>query len=148
MKKIFLMMLLVAGSVMAFAQNGRRVPETVRNQYQNDYPNNQNPNWTWSNNRWHARYRDHNNGDRYMDVYYDRNGHRVAAYSPWDRTQVPTVVVDHFHRKYRRYGDNYTVYRVERPAGGFLFELNFGIGKSARKVYYDENGREVTYHRY
>jgi uncharacterized protein YxeA len=155
MKKLVLAIALMTGTMMSFAQNrdenrdrdrDRRnnPPVTVTRSWTRDYPNNNDVQWERSGNYYRARYgdRDHNNRNTY--VYYDRNGRRVQSYGEWDRNDVPEVVRQRIATRYRNY-PNYNVYRIERPGRGFLFQISLGSGNGARKVYYDENGREVRY---
>jgi hypothetical protein len=150
MKKMFFLIVFTAGSIVLFAQNDRdrrknredNVPVTVQRSWQRDYPNYSNATWDRRNNEWHTRYMDRDHGNRYVDVYYDRNGRRIQSQGDWDRNDIPVTVRDRFRRRYHE--DNYNVYRIERPGRGILFQITFG-GNNSRKVYYDERGREVRY---
>lgn len=148
MKKIFLMTALCVSSVMVFAQNDnyRRMPPTsVQRSWQRDYPDhnmNQDRNWEWRNNRWHTQYQDRDHSNRNVDVYYDKNGHRMYSQSAWDRNDLPDRVRERMRNRYRT--DNYTAYRVEKPGGKVYFQLTLGGG---RNVYLDERGRETTRYR-
>jgi len=150
MKKMFFLVLLTTGSIILFAQNDKyrdknrkeNVPAVVQQSYQRDYPNYNNSTWDRRNNEWHTRYMDRDHGNRYVDVYYDRNGRRMLAQSDWDRDNVPVPVRDRIRKRY--HDENYNVYRIERPGRGILFQITFG-GNNNRKVYYDERGREVRY---
>jgi hypothetical protein len=150
MKKMFFLGLFTTSSILLFAQNDKykdkkhrqeNVPQVVQQSYQREYPNYNNSTWDQRNNQWHTRYmdRDHN---RNVDVYYDRSGRRVLTQSDWDRDDVPVTVKERIRRKY--HDENYNVYRIERPGRGILFQITLG-GNNNRRVYFDENGREVRY---
>lgn len=153
MKKMFFLMLFTATSIVLFAQHDRDnkdkdrdhrqdVPVRVKQSYQRDYPNYNSGTWDRTNNQWHTRYMDQDH-NRNVDVYYDNSGRRVLSQSDWDRNDIPVNVRERIHRKYR--DDNYNVYRIERPGRGILFQITLGAN-NGRKVYFDENGREVRYH--
>jgi hypothetical protein len=129
---------------MLFAQQNnyhRNPPQNVQRSWQRDYPNyNTNNSWEYRNNRWHNRYQDRDHNNRNVDVYYDRNGRRVFWQSEWDRNDLPVVVRDRIRTRY--HADNYNAYRIERPGGGFYFQITIG---GNRNIYLDERGREVRH---
>ena len=148
MKKAIFLIVFCVSTVMLFAQqtNTRRYPPTtVQRSWQRDYPdynlNNDNQPWEWRNNRWHRRFRDRYHGDRYVDVYYDRNGRRIYALHERDRNELPDRVRERIRRRYR--SDDYSVFRVERPGRGFYFQITLG---NNRNIYLDESGREVRHY--
>ena len=145
MKKTFFVIAFCAANVVLFAQNthhhNTNPPQSVQHSWQKDYPNYSNNAWDYRNNQWHTKYqdRDHNNSN--VDVYYDRNGHRVMSQMEWNRNDLPEVVRERVRTRY--HVENYNAYRVERPGRGFYFQITLG---GNRKVYLDERGREVKYH--
>jgi hypothetical protein len=150
MKRIVLAIALLVGTTAAFAQHKYKekergnVPESVRRSWQHDHPDYTNNNWERHGNYWRSTYQDRDHNNRNVNVYYDNNGRMLQRYSDWDRNDLPVVVQQRVRTRYNRYPD-YTVNRVERPGRGFLFQINLGTGSNVRRVYYDENGREVRY---
>jgi hypothetical protein len=142
MKKVFLIVALCSSSMMLFAQqNHRNPPQSVQRSWQKDYPNHDNQTWEYRNNQWHTKYTDNDHGNRDVDVYYDRNGHRAYSQSRWDRNDLPNPVRDRIKTRY--HSENYDALRIERPGRGFYFQITLGGNK---KVYLDERGREVRNH--
>jgi len=146
MKKTFLLMVFCAGSMVLFAQQNNHnrnttPPQSVQRSWQKDYPNYNNDSWEYRNNQWHTKYQDKDHNNRNVDVYYDRNGHRIMSQSEWDRNDLPEGVRNRMKTRY--HSENYNAYRVERPGKGFYFQITLGGNK---KVYLDERGREVKYH--
>jgi hypothetical protein len=145
MKKLIFAAFLCVTSVTLFAQQQRyhrNVPPEVQRSYQKDYPNyNDNASWDMRNNQWHTRYKDRDHNNRDVDVYYDRRGQRVMTQSRWDRDDLPANVREGISRRYHR--DQYEAYRIERPGRGVFFQITLGGNK---KVYFDENGREVRHY--
>src|SRR6185295_1932967 len=148
MKKAVFLIVFCASTVMVFAKTNnlrRYPPNSVQRSWQRDYPNyNYNNNdepWEWRNNRWHRRFRDRNNNDRNIDVYYDRSGRRLYSMSDWNRDDLPVRVRERIRARYR--ADNYNVYRIERPGRGFYFQITLG---NNRRIYLDDRGREVRHY--
>ena len=131
-----------AAGVVSFAQQNnyrRNPPQNVQRSWQRDYPNYNNNSWDYSHSRWHSRYHDRDR-NKDIDVYYDRNGQRVWWQSEWDRNDLPQAVRDRIRSRYRT--ESYNAYRIERPRGGFYFQITIG---GNRNVYLDERGREVRH---
>ena len=106
MKKTFFLMAFCAGAMVLFAQENNHhhnttPPQSVQHSWQKDYPNYSNTTWTYTNNQWHTRYQDRDHDNRNVDVYYDRNGHRVMSQMEWNRNDLPEVV--RYTRFYRDY---------------------------------------------
>lgn len=144
MKKTILLATSITVSMMVFAQQHKehsKVPESVRTSWQSDYPNNKDDHNSWDmrNNQWHTRYKDKDHGNRYVDVYYDKNGHRIRSKSLWNRNDLPEAVRDRMNKKYHVH--NYQAYRIDRPEKGVVFQLSWG----KTNVYIDESGNEVKY---
>src|SRR5580765_7603235 len=117
MKKIFFLMVFCAGSTVLFAQQNNHnrntnPPQSVQRSWQKDYPNYQNDSWEYRNNQWHTKYQDKDHNNRNVDVYYDRNGHRVMSQSEWDRNDLPEGVRNRMRTRY--HSENYNAYRIER----------------------------------
>jgi hypothetical protein len=149
MKKTIFSLLLLS-STIAFAQrryhdnnrDNNTPPSTVQQTFQRENPN-QNANWNYRNNEWHATYKDNNN--RQAETYYDRNGRRRDSHINWDRNEVPRDLDDRINRTYHT--RNYNAVRIERPNSQPLFQisLNLGGGRN-RTVYMDEQGRQKQYY--
>jgi len=141
MKKIFFLIVACAFGTMVFAQyhEHKHAPESVRNSYQKDYPDYKGTAWDMKNNQWHTRYKDKDHENRYVDVYYDKDGRRVQSRSKWDHNDLPEAVRDRMRKKY--HASDYNAYRIDRPEQGIFFQLSWGN----KKVYLDEHGNEVRY---
>ncbi|HEY1870717.1 MAG TPA: hypothetical protein VGG71_06635 [Chitinophagaceae bacterium] len=142
MKKIFFLIVACTLGSMVFAQDhkDKHVPESVRDSYQKDHPDYKNPTWDMKNDQWHTRYTDKDHGNRYVDVYYDKDGKRIQSRSKWDHHELPEGVRDQMRKRY--HASNYTAYRIDRPEQGIFFQLSWGN----KKVNLDEQGNEVKYH--
>ena len=129
------------GSAQTQKKVHHKVPESVRTSYQNDYPDYKDVHTTWDmqNNHWHTRYRDKDHNNRYVDVYYDKDGHRMESRSQWNRNDLPEPVKDHMWKKYHTH--SYKAYRIDKPSKGAYFQITWGN----KKVYLDESGNEVKY---
>lgn len=127
---------------MVFAQyhdENKHVPESVRNAYHKDYPDYKSSNWDMKNNQWHTRYMDKDHDNRYVDVYYDKEGKRVQSRSKWNHNDLPDAVKERMRKKY--HANNYTAYRIDKPEQGVFFQLSWGN----KKAYLDEQGNEVKH---
>jgi hypothetical protein len=136
--------LVVSGQLIA--QEGRhRAPATVQHAFQRDYPEAGNPEWSSTNGQWSASFTDHSQYDRgEMVAHYDRSGHHVDSHIPYDRADVPQVVIDRTQRSYPDAG-GYTYTRIERPDAQPLFQVNLRVHGRRRTMYVDDNGRERRY---
>jgi len=99
MKKTMFLILFCAGTIMMYAQQHRyyrnRPPDMVIRSYQKEYRNyDHNPTWDMQNNQWHTRYMDKQNGNRNVDVYYDKSGRHVQTGREWDPIKLPPMVRD------------------------------------------------------
>ena len=145
MKKTFFLIAFCAGAMVLFAQQNNHhnttPPQSVQHSWQKDYPNYSNSTWTYTNNQWHTRYQDRDRNNRYVDVYYDKNGHRVMSQSEWDRNDLPEVVRERVRTKYHY--ENYHAHRIEKPGKAVYFQITLGGNK---KVYLDEKGHEVKHY--
>ena len=142
-KTFFLMAFCAAGTVLFAQQNNHHTnpPQSVQHSWQKEYPNYGSTSWDYRDNQWHTKYQDRDHNNRNVDVYYDRNGHRVMSLSEWNRNELPEVVRERVRTRY--HAENYNAYRVERPGRGFYFQIILGGNK---KVYLDEKGHEVKHH--
>jgi hypothetical protein len=145
MKKTFFLMAFCAGAMVLFAQQNNHhnttPPQSVQHSWQKDYPNYSNTTWSYSNNQWHTRYQDRDHNNRYVDVYYDKNGHRVMSQSEWDRNELPEGVRERVKTKY--HSENYHAHRIEKPGKAIYFQITLSGNK---KVYLDEKGHEVKHY--
>jgi len=144
MKKFFLILVLCTGSTIIFAQqnwNRRNPPAAVQRSWKKDFPGRDNDAWEWKNNHWRARYKDRDHNDRNVDVFYDKYGRRRYSQTEWDRNDLPERVQNRIRSRYRT--NNYSAYRIERPSGGFYFQITLGNNRS---VYLDNQGRETTHY--
>ena len=134
-------------SGQTIAQDTRQhVPPAIQRSFQRDYPEAHDPRWSSTNGQWHADFDDHSRYDRgEMVANYDRYGHHIDSYIPYDPNDVPMVVV---HRTQRNYpgGRDHRYTRIERPAGRPLFQVRLNLRNETRTVYLDENGNEQRYH--
>src|SRR5438477_2826968 len=97
MKKTIFSILFCASAMMLSAQqykhNRDRPPDVVIRSYQKEYKAyNNNPTWDMQNNQWHTKYLDKENGNRNVDVYYDKYGRRVQTGREWDPLRLPAPV--------------------------------------------------------
>jgi hypothetical protein len=120
-------------------QHHRKAPEAVEQSYKNEYANYNHSTWDMQNNQWHTRYMDKDHGNRYVDVYYDKEGHRLQSKSRWNRSDLPDAVKDRMRKRY--HAQNYTVYRVDKPEKGTYYQISWGN----RKIYLDETGHEIKH---
>jgi hypothetical protein len=145
MKKTFFLMAFCAGAMVLFAQQNNHhnttPPQSVQHSWQKDYPNYSNTTWSYSNNQWHTKYQDRDHNNRYVDVYYDKNGHRVMSQSEWDRNELPEGVRERVKTKY--HSENYHAHRIEKPGKAIYFQITLSGNK---KVYLDEKGHEVKHY--
>jgi len=145
MKKTFFLIAFCAGAMVLFAQQNNHhnttPPQSVQHSWQKDYPNYSNTSWNYSNNQWHTRYQDRDHNNRYVDVYYDKNGHRVMSQSEWDRNDLPEGVRERVRTKY--HSENYHAHRIEKPGKAVYFQITLSGNK---KVYLDEKGHEVKHY--
>jgi len=147
MKKTMFLILFCAGTIMMYAQQHRydrnRPPDMVIRSYQKEYRNyDHNPTWDMQNNQWHTRYMDKQNGNRNVDVYYDKSGRHIQTGREWDPIKLPPMVRDQLSRKYHE--ENYSAYRIERPGKRPFFQIT--LGANNKNVYMDDRGREVRYY--
>ena len=146
MKKTFFLMAFCAGAMVLFAQENNHhhnttPPQSVQHSWQKDYPNYSSTTWTYSNNQWHTRYQDRDHNNRNVDVYYDKNGHRVMSQSECDRNELPEGVQERVKTKY--HSENYHAHRIEKPGKAVYFQITLSGNK---KVYLDEKGHEVKHY--
>ena len=145
MKKTFFLIAFCAGAMVLFAQQNNHhnttPPQSVQHSWQKEYPNYSNTSWSYSNNQWHTRYQDRDHSNRYVDVYYDKNGHRVMSQSEWDRNDLPEGVRERVKTKY--HSENYHAHRIEKPGKAVYFQITLSGNK---KVYLDEKGHEVKHY--
>ena len=145
MKKTFFLMAFCAGAMVLFAQQNNHhnttPPQSVQHSWQKDYPNYSNTTWSYTNNQWHTRYQDRDHSNRNVDVYYDKNGHRVMSQSEWDRNDLPEGVRERVKTKY--HSENYHAHRIEKPGKAIYFQITLSGNK---KVYLDEKGHEVKHY--
>ena len=145
-------MVLCAGTLILSAQENRhdrdrdhdrnQPPEVVIRSYHRDFKAYGNPSWDMQNNEWHTRYSDQANGNRSVDVYYDRYGRRVQTGREWEPQRLPARVRDRISRRYHE--ENYSAYRIERPGKRAFFQITLGTNR--KTIYLDERGREVRYY--
>ena len=145
MKKTFFLMAFCAAGTMLFAQqnNHRNTnpPQSVQHSWQKDYPNYSNNPWDYRNNQWHTRYQDRDHNNKNVDVYYDKNGHRVMSQRECDRNELPQGVQERVRTKY--HSENYNAHQIEKPGKGTYFQITLSGNK---KVYLDEKGHEVKHY--
>ena len=145
MKKTFFLMAFCAGAMVLFAQQNNHhnttPPQSVQHSWQKDYPNYSNTTWSYSNNQWHTRYQDRDHNNKNVDVYYDKNGHRVMSQSECDRNELPQGVQDRVKTKY--HSENYHAHKIEKPGKGTYFQITLSGNK---KIYLDEKGHEVKHY--
>lgn len=147
MKKTMFLTLFCAAAMTLCAQHHRydrsRPPDAVTRSYQKEYRiYDNNPTWDMQNNQWHTRYLDRQNGNKNVDVYYDRYGRRTQTGREWDPLRLPAPVRDRISRRYHE--ENYSVYRIERPGKRPFFQIT--LGANNRIIYMDDRGREVRYY--
>ena len=153
MKKICFLIVLCAGTMMLSAQdydhyhhdrdrNRNQPPDVVVKSYSREYKGYGNPNWDLQNNEWHTRYLDRQNGNRNVDVFYDKYGRRIQTGREWDPVRLPAAVRDRISRRYHE--ENYSAYRIERPGKTAFFQIT--LGANNKVVYMDDRGREVGYY--
>ena len=94
------------------------------------------------NNEWHTRYMDRENGNRNVDIYYDKYGRRIQTGREWDPVRLPASVRDRISRRYHE--ENYSAYRIERPGKHVFFQITLAANRKV--IYIDERGREVRYY--
>jgi hypothetical protein len=145
MKKTFFLIAFCAGAMVLFAQENNHhhntPPQSVQHSWQKDYPNYSNTTWTYTNNQWHTRYQDRDHNNMNVDVYYDKNGHRVMSQSECNRNDLPQGVQERVKTKY--HSENYNAHRIEKPGKGTYFQITLSGNK---KVYLDEKGHEVKHY--
>ena len=144
MKKIFLVLVFCTGSTMIFAQhkeNRKDPPAEVQRSWKKDFPDRDNEAWEWKNNQWSTGYKDKDHNNRHVKVFYDKNGKKKYSQTEWDRKDLPAPVQNRIRSKYHM--DNYSAYKVDRPAGGFYFQVTFGNNQI---VYLDNQGRETSHY--
>ena len=146
MKKTFFLMAFCAGAMVLFAQENNHhhnttPPQSVQHSWQKDYPNYSNTTWSYTNNQWHTRYQDRDHNNKNVDVYYDKNGHRIMSQSECDRNELPEGVRERVKTKY--HSENYHAHRIEKPGKAVYFQITLSGNK---KVYLDEKGHEVKHY--
>ena len=140
-----LIILAFAGSLSAQDRH-QQAPSTIQRSFHRDYPEAGNPQWRSTSGQWSADFTDRSRYDRgEMVAHYDQSGHHVDSHIPYDRNDVPPVVVQKTERNYPGARDyNYT--RIEHPGQKPLFQVNLNLRGSNKTVYLDDNGREKQYH--
>ena len=146
-KGLVMAFICLATASQSIAQESRHhTPAAVQHAFQRDYPEARDPQWSSTNGQWSANFTDHSQYDRgEMVAHYDRSGHHVDSHIPYDRGDVPQVVIERAQRNYPDAGDyNYT--RIERPGGQPLFQVSLRTHGRRRTMYLDDNGRERRYY--
>jgi len=145
-KLIFLAFFTLASTGQLIAQDGQNhAPRGVQRAFQRDYPEAHNPQWNRVHGQWHANFEDRSRFDRgEMVAHYDQYGHHVDSHIPYDRNDVPPVVIERTRRYYPD-GRDYNYTRIEHPGRQPLFQVSFSIGGKSRTTYVDDNGREKKY---
>ena len=141
------LILFCAGTIMMYAQQHRydrnRPPDMVIRSYQKEYKAyNNNPIWDMQNNQWHTKYLDKENGNRNVDVYYDKYGRRIQTGREWDPLRLPAPVRERISNRYHE--ENYSAFKIERPGKIPFYQITLAANKKV--VYIDEGGREVRYY--
>lgn len=140
-----------AGTIMLSAQeyhhhdrdrDRNQPPDVVLRSYHREFKGYGNPTWEMQNNEWHTRYMDRENGNRNVDIYYDKYGRRIQTGREWDPVRLPAPVRDRISRRYHE--ENYSAYRIERPGKRAFFQITLGANRKV--IYMDERGREVRYY--
>ena len=149
MKKMCFLIVLCAGTMMLSAQeynhhrdrDRNQPPDVVIKSYHKEFKGYGNSTWDMQNNEWHTRYMDRENGNRNVDVYYDKYGRRIQTGREWDAVSVPARVRDQISRRYHE--NNFSAYRIERPGKRAFFQITLSTNRKV--IYVDERGREVRY---
>ena len=142
MKKTIFLILFCAGAIAVSAQQYKRPPNVVMRSYQKEYRVYNNPTWDMQNNQWHTRWLDKENGNRNVDVYYDKDGRRIQTGREWDPLRLPAPVRERISNRYHE--ENYSAYRLERPGKIPFYQITLAANKKV--VYINEKGREVRYY--
>jgi len=145
-KVLFLALIALAGAGPLIAQDRhQQAPSGVQRAFQRDYPDARNPQWGRANGQWHADFTDHSRYDRgEMVAHYDQYGHHVDSHIPYDRNDVPPVVVDRVQKNYPG-ASNHSYTRIEHPGQQPLFQVSLNLHGANRTTYVDEHGREKKY---
>lgn len=143
---MFLALFVLVADGQVIAQDTRHAPAAIRRSFERDYPEARDPQWSSTHSQWHADFNDHSRYDRgEMVAHYDQYGHHIDSHIPYDRDDVPSVVVDRTQRNYPG-GRDYTYTRIERRAGRPLFRVSLRLQNKNRTIYVDDNGHEHRYH--
>ena len=147
MNKVILSVLFVltlAGQLAAQDRH-QQAPAAIQRSFQRDYPEARNPQWSSDHGQWHANFEDHSRYDRgEMVAHYNQYGHHIDSHIPYDRNDVPPVVIHKTERTYPGARD-YSYTRIEHPGGQPLFQVSLNLQGRNRTVYLDDNGREKRY---
>jgi hypothetical protein len=145
MKNLILFLSIAFCGNEVLAQGHYYPPQNIQDAYRHDYPGSEKPIWVQINGEWRAQFRDHGPDDLgEMTAYYDRFGHRLDTHIPYDREDVPPVVLDR-HRQIFKDGRITGYNRIVGPDEHTVFEIQFNHKGRSRSAYYDEDGRDRQY---
>ncbi len=143
---LFALLFLAFAGSLAAQDRDRQAPRAIQQAFHRNYPEARDPQWSSSHGQWSADFTDGSRYDRgEMVAHYDQNGHHVDSHIPYDRNDVPPVVIQRTERNYPGASDyNYT--RIESPGRQPLFQVRLNQRGSNKTLYFDDNGRERQYH--
>jgi hypothetical protein len=147
MYKLLILPLLVAGlPVLAQRDRGDQpVPNSVKHNFQRDYPDAGAPRWSHTGSEWHADFDDHSKYDRgEMVAHYGQDGHHIDSHIPYDRNDVPSPVIHHVEKRYPGANDA-TYTQIERPGARPLFQVSLNLNGRRTNKYVDSQGGERSY---
>jgi hypothetical protein len=148
MKKIILSLLVLLPGLSVLAQDHsdryQQPPEPVRQSFQRQYPQAENPQWNQQYGQWNAHFNDKGPESRgEMIAHYDHEGTNIDSHIRYDQHDVPAPVNQWAHSRYRHGHYEYT--RIERPGDDGFFEVKINLGGKTHINYVDEYGHERTY---
>lgn len=117
-------------------------PAKVRAAFASDYPKAINVSWSKYRGDWTATF---NSGVIRSVAVYHANGQRKDTRSAIQRSQLPKVILDDIFKKRpnAQLGD---IIKIEVPqAVKDIFRIKTTEGGTPRFIFYDANGKEVTY---
>lgn len=117
-------------------------PAKVRAAFASDYPNAVNVSWSKYRGDWTATF---NNGITRSVAVYHANGERRDTRTVIPKTQLPKVILDDIFKK-RREAQLGDIIKIELPQSvKDIFRIKTTEGNTTRFVFYDADGKEVSY---
>lgn len=133
----------IASDKVAYASMRHVVPERVKEAFHKDYPDASAVRWTYTNQRWDARFHKMD-GNMDMLACYDIKGHHIDSRMPVAQSNLPPKVINHLNdRYYGGYTHSFT--KIQRHNKSDLYRVRVKEQGTYRTLYLDKKGKERDY---